>query len=288
MKVLVTASDSAVGKRFLEKYGTSFCITAVEKYDADLTDIRRVLEVIKRDRPDAVVHLDEMRYDFKSVSPGDTIIENYNVVCFKNFQTACKTYGVKKLIVLGSGREYGASAEVKNASEADFPVRINGADSYSESKRAISRHAEGDGLTVVFRVFDLFGQGAPADGIITDVLARLIENRPLSYKRDRLFSSIYADDAVAVIQKALTADIPPGAYNLAMPEHFLLSDILKFAKKACYKLVPIEFSEAGKLDPEYTADVSKLMGFLGADFRFSMPILAIGKTFKQLTRTDLK
>lgn len=275
MKVLVTAADQPVGNSFISLYGAKKDIVAIEKFDIDLSDIARVSDLIARHRPDVIVNADEMRDDFGKLGGSDRMIENYNVVCFKNLRTAAKTYNVKRLIVFGSGREYGLCQ--KAAKEEDLnDCRPLG--SYAYSKHVVSRQAANDGITTVLRLFDTFGKGCYSDGIVMSFISKVVQNEQIKFEKNQKFSTIYIDDLAAVVNKAVTGDIPCGDYNVATHD-YTTSEIIKLIKKVCYKFIPVKFEDENGFDNTYTADCTKLAPFI-EDIRPMPAMLALGRTLK--------
>jgi GDP-4-dehydro-6-deoxy-D-mannose reductase len=178
MKVLVTGGTGFVGPylvRHCRDAGDEVITPGDHAHGFDITDRARVMETIAAHRPDAVYHLAARSHVGDSwADPISTL--RTNVEGTANVLDAARAHGVQRVLVVGSGEEYGRVDDRRAPIREDAPLRP--LSPYGASKVAASYLALqaflGSGLeTIRVRTFSHTGPGQ-LDRFFVPALARRI------------------------------------------------------------------------------------------------------------------
>ena len=275
MKLLVTGGSGFIGKAFVKAYRGVFDITAPTHSQMNLSDVRAIDKYFKAHRPDAVVHLAGVAEKATGAA-----LEADDLIMFKNIQYMSIVYGVKKLVIIGSGAEFDRSRPISNISESAIGELVP-TDGYGLGKYLIHALAHKDKITTELRIFDVFGAGGK--GVIDKIVAAGAKRKKqITLARDRVVSAIYIDDAVKVIGEVIKRDIPKGDYNLVAAEPVSYLDIAKSVKRAVRKEggdIEIVVKKDGQ-DLEYTASNAKLCSALPV--KLSAVSASVKKLYEQI------
>jgi UDP-glucose 4-epimerase len=149
-RLLITGISGGLGRLLARRLAGDYEISGVDRvpwegaprdikfHTADLRS-RRIEDVFRRERPDAVAHLGFVRHDFDAELRHDV-----NVVGTKRLLEYCARYEVKHLVILSSSYVYGALAE--NPFYMDEDTALNVSRHYPE----IRDLAEVDTLATTF------------------------------------------------------------------------------------------------------------------------------------------
>lgn len=180
----------------------------------DVTDAGRVAEAIGRHGIDTVVHLASI------VNPGrgmsDALAYRVDVDGTKHVVAACLAHGVRRIVVSSSGAAYGYHPDNPAWITEEQPVRGNDVFAYSRHKRLVeelladARRDHPELEQVILRIGTILGR--TVDNQITDLFRR---KRLLKIAgADSPFVFIWDDDLVAIVLRAVTADVT-GIFNVA-------------------------------------------------------------------------
>lgn len=275
MKVLVTGGSGFIGKAFVKAYRGVFDIVAPSHAQMNLSDVRAIDKYFKDHRPDVVVHLAGVAEKATGAA-----LEADDLIMFKNIQYMSIVYGVKKLVIIGSGAEFDRSRPISNVSESAIGEAVP-TDGYGLGKYLIHTLAQKDKITTELRLFDIFGAGGK--GVIDKIVgAGAKRKKQIVLPRDRVVSAVYLDDAVKAIGEVIKRDIKKGDYNLVAAEPVSYLDIAKSIKRAVRKEgddIEIVVKKDGR-DLEYTASNAKLCSTL--PIRLSSVSTGVKKLYEQI------
>ncbi len=237
-RVLITGGSGFIGKHVLAqgaRLGAEMHAIALPgklasgatTYSATLTDRTRVFEIVQQVRPAAVIHLAAA-----GVTSGTHALDmllHVNVTGTDNLLAALAAASLRPRIILaGSGYEYGASAEPIPESAQLAP-----ASPYGVSKAAAALCAgmyAGTLPMTLLRFFNAYGPGEPAQRlgpyiINCGVQGQIAEVTPCEQIRDFM----YAPDLAQLIWQVLRhmPDAPGlGVYNVGSGQPIVLKDFI--------------------------------------------------------------
>lgn len=222
-KVLITGAAGAVGSALIETLADSGCaVVATDvRPPAALPDGVRFAaldvrgdqadQVIGRERPDVVIHLASI------VSPTTReFAYAVDVTGSRNVIAACRTHGVRRLVVTSSGAAYGYHADNPARLVETDPVRGNPEFAYADHKRqveemlATTRDEAPELEQVVLRVGTVLGAG-----LENQITALFHKPRLLALQgSDSPFVFVWTRDLARILSRA-ASDGPPGVFNVA-------------------------------------------------------------------------
>lgn len=259
MKILVTGGSGFIGKTFIRTYKNKFDIVAPTHDEVDLKDARSVNKVFAENKFDAVVHLAGL-----APAGGAAPLEADNLIMFRNVQYLAVRYGVKKLIAVGEGVDFGSDEPVVDFTEDMFGKHVP-RDGYGLGRYMMTELAAKDKITTVLRVFNVYGEGGGKDRPINKIInAGARGKKQIVIDRDRIVSAITVDDAARVIAEFVKRDLPRGDYNLVADDKMSYLEIAKTVKRLVRK-------DGGDIEivvkndmpaPEYSASNAKLLSVL--------------------------
>jgi GDP-4-dehydro-6-deoxy-D-mannose reductase len=179
MRAAVTGSSGFVGQhlvRYLRRLGDDV-VTLDHTGDqpVDVTDTRRVRDVLRAARPDAVYHLAGLSHVGDSWDAPEVVFR-VNAGGALSVLRACAETAVERVLVVGSADEYGVVDEDELPITEEAPVRP--ITPYGASKAAADVLALqaflGDGLgTVRVRAFNHTGPGQSSTMLVPGLAARI-------------------------------------------------------------------------------------------------------------------
>lgn len=275
MKVLVTGGSGFIGKAFVKAYRDTFDIVAPTHAQMNLSDVRAIDKYFKAVRPEVVVHLAGVAEKATGAS-----LEADDLIMFKNIQYMSIVYGVKRLIILGSGAEFDRSRPIVGIGESAIGDLVP-TDGYGLGRYLIHTLAQKDKITTELRLFEIFGTGGK--GTINKIItAGARGKKQIVIGRDRVVSAVCLDDAVRAIGEIIKRNCPKGDYNLVASEPVSYLDIAKSIKRAVKRdggNIDIVVKSEGQ-DLEYTASNEKLLSVL--PIRLSSVSSGVKKLYEQI------
>jgi nucleoside-diphosphate-sugar epimerase len=152
-----------------------------------------------------------------------------NVVGTRNLLAWCTRHQVRRVILLSTGGVYGYVKGCRmRESDAARP-----AGAYAETKYAaeteVRRYAEPERMElVIFRLYFPFSRDPPA-GVFRHVEDSVRHEVPLRIKRDGAprMTPVHLDDIADAVARGVTADFPPGCYNLCGDEDISFLELVR-------------------------------------------------------------
>jgi nucleoside-diphosphate-sugar epimerase len=248
-KILITGANGFLGAnftRFLNDNGKNLSIfmnkksniwrikDIVKQIDVHYLDIKnknKVFKKIKEVKPDYVYH-----FASYGVHPNQNNFEKMvktNILGTSNILQALEQYGVKRLINIGSGAEYGQMKERNRESDCinpTIPYTITKATQtlfikyFSEIKKVPS---------VTLRMFTPYGKFESKGRLVSDIMVSIIKKKPLflsSKFAHRDF--IFIDDVnKALIKTAMKPKIENEIFNIGGGKAISIRKIVELSQK---------------------------------------------------------
>lgn len=249
MKVLITGANGFVARHLAGKltrdgydvYLTTHSGTEDHKdstvFPMDMKDIMSIHRVLSAVRPDVVMHLAAQSNVYDAwKKPAETM--EINAIGTVHLIQSILEQGLRcKLIIIGSGEEYGAAAKTHRLLTEESPCSPQ--NPYAVSKLAAGQLSvllsqKKDLNLVYLRPFNHFGPGQRKGFVISDfcsqvafseqgLLEPIIKVGDISTYRDFL----PIDDIVTAYELAISKDIPGGVYNISSGTPLSIEYLLK-------------------------------------------------------------
>jgi GDP-L-fucose synthase len=100
---------------------------------------------------------------------------------------------------------------------------------------------------------------------ISNATCRALCGYSITLRQDRVFSYLYVDDLVEIVECFLTMDFKYKDYNITPHEKWSLLDIARLVRKICYKDIGIDLANPRK-GLEYTGSNARLCAELNFAF----------------------
>ena len=265
--VLITGSTGFVGPyliKELKSFGYQVTGTAVSgdtDYLLDITDKKAVADLIRKLKPDLIVHLagfSSVKESFKSPE----LCMKVNVQGTGNLLDAVKEYVPGARILIISSSEVYGNTKITPTKEI---ARLNPQSPYAESRVAQEQLVKDSGLNwVISRSFNHIGPGQPLGFVASDFASQIAkinrdkQSQPVIYVGNLTAQRDFSDvrDVVAAYRLLVTKAKLHSIYNVcsgkAISMNNLLKKILKFSR------VEIEVEvDKNKLKP---IEVKKMQG----------------------------
>lgn len=262
MKLLLTGANGFIGKNIREKLEKKYEIIPLSHRETDLTDKATVSEIIRRERPEAVVHC--------AAKPGHRKAPDKNNVALANLQLFFSLYesalenGVKKFIHFGSGSEFDMSKPVCMATEEQLGQNIP-KDETGFSRYVINGALKNSPIGVNLRCFGVFGKYEDYTmRFISGAIVKALAGRDITINENKNFSFLYIDDLVTITDAALQKSaLKYNDYNAVPPYTLTMREIAESIVDLTGSSSKIEILGSGN---EYTASGERLYGELKIKF----------------------
>ena len=213
-KILVTGGTGFIGRYVLDRLirqGT--CPVAAARRPAaaspdldfvelDITDVRRVQEIVSSVRPDAVIHLAGIA---GSQDPDGTRCHDINVTGTRNLLEALSQSNCEGIVMIGSAAEYGTQKTPFREIMSPLPASPYGRSKAEATALAMEMYAESGLPVTVLRVFTAYGIGQPEKMFLPLAINHALRGIPFamtdgSQRRDHVHVEDVADAVVAALE----------------------------------------------------------------------------------------
>jgi nucleoside-diphosphate-sugar epimerase len=241
-RILVTGGTGFIGRYvvdFLKADGYSPLVSAFNKKNidpeiipVDVTDSKRVEDLVQNYRPQIVLHLAGVTPAHRLTSE---IYENVNYLGTVNLLNALESNGVDRVILLGSASEYGNQPTPFCESMSLRPASPYAISKVKANEFALRKCASSGLPVTILRIFTAYGHGQPDKMFLSQLLrhARLNHRFKMSdgeQKRD----FVHIDDVVGAVKTSMTAENAVGrAINVAGGRGVRLRDVARKAWELC-------------------------------------------------------
>lgn len=254
IKILLTGSGGFIGKNILEQLGDKYNFITPRSTELNLCNSEAVHDYIKNCRPDFVIHAANLGGILRKQDSDDTL--EMNLRMFFNIVRCNKYFG--RMIMFGSGAEYGKQEDISQVKEADFDKKVP-ADKYGLYKYICAQYAQQVDFITHLRIFGIFGKYENyCFRFISNNICRTLLNLPISINQDVYFDYIFVNDFVKIVDHFIVHQGKEKIYNVGTGQRILLSDIAKKINKQSGKKLSIKIKKNG-LNKEYSCDVTRLM-----------------------------
>jgi nucleoside-diphosphate-sugar epimerase len=258
MRILLTGGSGFIGRNLSEHLSHEHEVLAPSHSQLDLADDLAVNAWFREHAVDAVVH--------GAVRPGHRAAQDpsrqawNNLRMFFNIERNREKFG--PFVFLSSGAVYDNRESLVHVSEERLGSSVP-EDEHGLSKYAIARFLDGaprDAMhpIVELRLFGVFGKYEDYRiRFISNAICRSLCDLPITVRQDRIFSYLFIDDLMPVVDWALTGLPEHRAYNVAPDRADSLSGLAGAIAARSGKDVPIQIGKDG-YGLEYTADNGRL------------------------------
>jgi dTDP-4-dehydrorhamnose reductase len=217
--VLVTGAAGQLGSTFVRRLNDrGVRVVAVDREEADLTEHRRVCELVAATGPDVIVNCAA----YNDVDGAEDHAEEafaVNAFVVRSLARAASEAGAV-LVHYGTDFVFDGTASAPY-SETDRPAPQS---VYAQSKLVGEWFAAGVARHYVLRVESLFG-GAAARSSIDRIIDALRGGRPARVFADRVVSPSYVEDVAAATEALLDQAAPFGLYHCVNSGHATWLDV---------------------------------------------------------------
>jgi len=253
IKILLTGSGGFIGKNILDQLGDKYDFITPRSTELNLCNSEEVQDYIKKCLPDIVIHCANLG-GTRRKNDSDDILE-MNLKMFFNIARCNKYFG--RMIMLGSGAEYGKQDDISQVQETDFDKKVP-TDHYGLYKYICAQYVQQVNFITHLRIFGIFGRYEDyAIRFISNNICRTLLNLPISINQDVYFDYIFIDDFVKIVDYFIAHQGKETVYNVGSGQRILLSDIAKKIKQESGKKIEIKIKKDG-LNNEYSCDIARL------------------------------
>lgn len=271
IRVFLTGGGGFIGRNILELLGDKYCFFSPSSSELDLTDADSVLNFIKENNIDVVLHTANVGGNRNPKWAGVDWALEKNLKMFFNLIRS-KDY-FKRMIVLGSGAEYDKRQSLAAVKEDDFDKMIP-VDQYGFAKYIMSKYAQNVDYITHLRLFGVYGKYEDYKiRFISETICRAILNKPIIIKQNVNFDYMYINDVVKIIDNFISKKPTQNFYNVGCGNVKDLTSIANKILSLTGKSLPIVIENLG-LNKEYSCDIGRLSeeisGFTCTNFDQSM------------------
>lgn len=264
MKILITGGKGFIAKNLFEQLGNEYDIISMNSKELNLLDSSKVLEFLKNNRFDVIIHA--ATYDAApkhSTKDPAKVLEN-NLRMFFNI-ARCSEY-FKKLIFFGSGAEYNRQNWIPKMKEDYFDDHVP-EDQYGFSKYIMTKYALSHDKIYNLRLFAVFGKYEDWKvRIIPSLCINSILNEPMTIHDNRAYDFVYIEDLIRIVRWFIENTPKEKVYNICSGTVMRFQEIAERINKITNK--NLEIVKEQESDIEYSGDNSLLLKELnGFSFR---------------------
>lgn len=255
MKVLLTGGTGFIGRNVTEQLGGIYQVHSPTRDELELTNPDAVREYIKNAGFNAIVHC----AGYPTHRAADTVADAgiNNLKMFTSLMHAASKEGVKRFIHIGSGSEYDKNRDIISADERSFGKRIPS--DITGYPHYLMNYLIEPGMEFVnLRCFGVFGKYEDYSiRFVSNAICRALYNYSITIRQNRLYSYIYIDDLVGLIDYMLKNKPRHKAYVVTNDEQLHLLDIARMVRRTLAKDVPLDIAKEGN-GREYTGNSRRL------------------------------
>ena len=250
-RILLTGGSGFIGKNIMTNHSEEFQWLAPSSAELNLRDENALLSYIQANQITDIVH----GAVFNS-------LKNPNgKECFSNLQMSMNiekaSHYVNKVIVLGSGAEYGKELPIRNVTEEQIGERIP-QNEYGISKYMLNTIVRKSDRMYNLRLFGVFGPYENWEKcFISNVCCKAMYDLDLTIRQDCLFSYVAVKEVVIAVENLLKKEKPDFRdYNLTNEQPITLLEIAQLVQKISECNSSIQIAQDG-MNLEYTGNGSR-------------------------------
>ncbi len=258
-KILVTGANGFIGRNIIEQLGEQYQVLPISREDVDLLDQKQVEQLFYKENIDVVIHSATQGTLGKSREYKEKELKN-NLMMFLNLERCKSAFG--KLILLGSGAEYGKQRELTLVGEEQFGMVVP-SDDYGLSKYMMSRLLEQSANLYNLRLFGIFGQYENYNyRFISNVICKALLERDIVIHQNVLFDYLYIKDFCNILQWFIEHEPKWKYYNVCTGKK---TDIISIAKEVLIQTKSKSVLKVEKTgwNNEYTGSNTRMLQEMG-------------------------
>jgi len=211
--ILITGSTGFIGKNIVCNLTGKYTLLTPTHKDLNLLSQSDVNHYFELHDIDTVIHCANFGGTRKVQTKGDVLDKNLRMF----FNIAENKNHFDKLIHLGSGAEYNKNQNLKNISENEFGNFIP-LEEYGFSKYLISKYIETTENMYCLRLFGIFGKYEDYEfKVISNAIVKNLLHMPITIRQNVMFSWLYIDDFLKVLDYFLTHAPKKRIFNITPP-----------------------------------------------------------------------
>jgi UDP-glucose 4-epimerase len=241
-RVLLTGGSGFIGRNIRESHlAERYEILAPSHAELDVSDDASVERFFRGNRIDCVIHAATKPGHRNAKDPTNLFYTNTRM--FFNLARFCDRYD--KMIVLGSGAIYDMRQYHGLMEEDEWRVRLP-ADDHGFVKHVCANHIENSKNVVELRVFGVFGRYEDyAIRFISNMICKSLFDLPLTMRQNRVFSYLFIDDLMPVLEHFLEHETPHRSFNVVPDERCELLNLARMVLEITRKELPVLVEEEG-------------------------------------------
>ena len=243
-KLLITGGSGFIGQNLKAYFSKGdFIVLTPPHHSLPLEDEHQVEAFFSHNVIDYIIHTAVKPYHRAAIDIEDVLAVNLKM--YFNLVKQMRKYPIQKMLVTGSGSEYGLNIDIPNADESLFGENIP-EDDGTFSRFVMAAHIEETLLPIYnMRLFGVFGKHEDYRiRFISNAICKVLLDIPISLRQDRVFSYVYIDDFCRLAERFLFTTLPDKTYHVTPDKSVSLLDIADRVRRL-----------AGK--PEHEIRVSK-------------------------------
>ena len=225
-RVLLTGGSGFIGKNIISSHSNDFQWLAPSSAELNLCDEEALLSCIRQHQITDIVH-----------SAVFNSLKNPNgKECFSNLQMSMNiekaSHYVNKVIVFGSGAEYGKELPIQNVTEDQIGERIP-KNEYGISKYMLNKIVRSSDNMYNLRLFGVFGPYENWEKcFISNICCKAMYDLELTIRQNCLFSYVAVKEVVLAVENLLKKENPDFRdYNLTYEQPITLLEIAQLVQK---------------------------------------------------------
>lgn len=272
--IFLTGRTGFIGRNLQEYLSPRYNVLSPSHKELELLDQEAVKGYFLRNDIDIVIHSATKPSHRKIREPRDVAYTNLRIF----FNIARNSARFSKMIFIGSGAEYGIQNNIINVKETSFDSCVP-EDEHGFSKYVCSKYIERTDRIVNLRLFGIFGKYEDYQiRFISNAICKAIHNLPITIRQNRVFSYLYIDDFLRIIDHFIRHESRHKIYNVVPDEKIELLAVARTVNEISGKNLDIVVASPG-MGREYTADNSLLATEMEG-LRFTPMRVAMAELYK--------
>lgn len=251
MKVLITGGSGFVGMNLSNGLQEKYEILTPQSKELNLTDYKSVGEYLDKNKIEVVIHTATHSTLATERDGGFQVDLRMLTSLTRNLNK------INKLIVFGSGAEYGKTRDIIKAREDEWGEFVPD-DLYGLSKFLTNEIVRREPKMINLRLFGIYG---PCEDyrhkFISNAIVKNLLGLPIRIKQDVVFDYLYVTDLIPVVEYFLTHESKYRDYNVSSTESIKLSGIVNIVNEVAERKSSVEVANSN-LNYEYTSDNTRL------------------------------
>lgn len=255
LKIFLTGGGGFIGRNILELLGDKYDFLAPTSQELDLTNADAVLDYLKKNNVDIVIHAANVGGNRSRKWEGVDWVLEKNLQMFFNLVRGKEFY--KRMIVFGSGAEYDKKNDIVKVKEENFDKNMP-SDYYGFAKYVMAKYAQNVDYITHLRLFGVYGKYEDYQiRFISEAICRILLDIPITINQNVYFDYLYINDFVKILDYFISNKPKHTFYNVGRGEIVDLMSIAKRVLSLTDKNIPIIVKKPG-LNKEYSGNIDRL------------------------------